>query len=382
MDGTQRRWDIPLVLGASFFCMGSSMMVTPMIAGFAETIGAAAAVMGFIVGIMNLVSLGCRPFVGNLADRLSKYRLASMGMALIIAANMGYITAPNVVVLFLARIVNGIGFACCTVCMSTWLADMLPRNKIGSGMGLFGLMNALAMAVSPAIGLEVYHLAGYRAAFIVSCAFGVMTLLLIQGIGNKDIPARRKLAKGSGLHVVDWHVVPIAAIMMLFAMPYFATMAFIVTYVEGLRVPVTVSLFFPLYAGSLFVLRLGLKNFFDRFRFVIFLFGSSISVVISLLALTELSNNWLLFLAAIGMAGGYGIIYSVCQTEAIKRAAAGGRGLANSTFYIGFDLGMAFGPILGGFLYGHVPLHLFYPVLLVTVPLVWLVYHIDRRMYA
>ena len=373
----QGEFDIPLILGASFFCMGSSMMVTPLIAGFAEDLGAAAALMGIIVGIMNLVSLGCRPFVGNLADRLSKYRLASMGLVLIVLANIGYILAPNVAVIFLSRIINGIGFACCTVCMSTWLADMLPRNKIGAGMGLFGLMNALAMAVSPAISLEVYHLAGYRAAFVVSCVFGIMTLVLIQCIHNKDVPNLVAVSASAGIHVVDRHVIPVAAMVMLFAIPYFATMAFIVTYVEGLAVPVTVSLFFPLYAGSLFCLRLGLNNFFDRFPFRLFLAGSLVSCIIALLALTGLSNNWLLFIAAIGMAGSYGIMYSVCQTEAIKRAAVGGRGLANSTFYVGFDVGMAMGPIIGGFLYGHVPLHLFFVVLLIVVPLALMVYWFD-----
>ena len=377
MIKTQGKFDIPLILGASFFCMGSSMMVTPLIAGFAEDLGAAAALMGIIVGIMNLVSLGCRPFVGNLADRLSKYRLASMGLVLIILANIGYVLAPNVGIIFLCRILNGIGFACCTVCMSTWLADMLPRNKIGAGMGLFGLMNALAMAVSPAIGLEMYHLAGYRASFVVSCVFGMMTFVLIQCIHNKDVPNPGTMRKASGIHIVDKHVIPIAAMIMLFAIPYFATMAFIVTYVEGLSVPVTVSLFFPLYAGSLFLLRLGLKNFFDRFPFRVFFTASIVSVIVALLALTWLFNNWLLFIAAVGMAGSYGIMYSVCQTEAIKRAAAGSRGLANSTFYVGFDVGMAMGPIIGGFLYGHVPLHLFFVVLLVVVPLALMVYWFD-----
>ena len=377
MIKTQGKFDIPLILGASFFCMGSSMMVTPLIAGFAEDLGAAAALMGIIVGIMNLVSLGCRPFVGNLADLLSKYRLASMGLVLIVLANIGYILAPNVAVIFLSRIINGIGFACCTVCMSTWLADMLPRNKIGAGMGLFGLMNALAMAISPAIGLEVYHLAGYRASFGVSCVFGIMTLVLIQCIYNKDVPNPGTMRKSSGIHIVDKHVIPVAATIMLFAIPYFATMAFIVTYAEGLAVPVTVSLFFPLYAGSLFCLRLGLKNFFDRFPFRIFLTASIGSVIVALLALTWLFNNWILFIAAVGMAGSYGIMYSVCQTEAIKRAAAGGRGLANSTFYVGFDVGMAMGPIIGGFLYGHVPLHLFFVVLLIVVPLALMVYWFD-----
>lgn len=78
------------------------------------------------------------------------------------------------------------------------------------------------------------------------------------------------------------------------------------------------------------------------------------------------------------MAGGYGIMCSVCQSTAILLAGPERRGLANSTYYIGLDSGMTLGPMIGGFLYGNVPLNLFYPALLVTVPsvlLVWAVAH-------
>ena len=66
--------DIILVLAATFFYMASPMLVTPLITGFTESIGASAALMGLVGGLMNLVSLLCRPIAGNLADRISKYR--------------------------------------------------------------------------------------------------------------------------------------------------------------------------------------------------------------------------------------------------------------------------------------------------------------------
>ena len=46
--------DIILVLAASFFYMASPMLVTPLITGFTESIGASAALMGLVGGMMNL----------------------------------------------------------------------------------------------------------------------------------------------------------------------------------------------------------------------------------------------------------------------------------------------------------------------------------------
>lgn len=57
--------DISLILAASFFYMACPMMVTPLIAGFSESLGASAVLMGLVGGMMNVVSLCCRPFVGQ-----------------------------------------------------------------------------------------------------------------------------------------------------------------------------------------------------------------------------------------------------------------------------------------------------------------------------
>ena len=92
-----------------------------------------------------------------------------------------------------------------------------------------------------------------------------------------------------------------------------------------------------------------------------------------------MENNVLMFLAAAFMAGGYGIMCSVCQSTAILLARRGKRGLANSTYYIGLDLGMTLGPVIGGFLYGHLNISMFYPMLAVTVPLIIIVYIFSRK---
>ena len=174
--------DIMLVLTATFFYMSSPMLVTPLITGFAENIGATAAVMGFVGGLMNLVSLFCRPLAGNLADRLSKYKVSFIGGVFMTAACVGYVFAPNEAVFVISRIINGFGFACCSVCMSTWMSNMLPKEKVGSGMGVYGTMNALGMALAPAIGVSVYQRFGYRTAFVIALVFSAAIMIVIQFI--------------------------------------------------------------------------------------------------------------------------------------------------------------------------------------------------------
>ena len=394
--------DMMLVLAATFFYMASPMLVTPLITGFTESIGASAGLMGLVGGLMNLVSLLCRPIAGNLADRISKYKLSFIGAVFMTAACVGYIFAPNEVVVVIARIINGFGFACCSVCMATWMSNMLPKDKIGSGMGVYGTMNALAMAVTPAIGVSVYQTFGYRVSFVIALVFSAAIIVVIQFTGNKGEPetwepegkddastgknchADTKKARVSAGHAVsgqrkrleliDVKVIPIALIIMLFAIPYCATQSFIVTYAEARGLHVSVSLFFPAYAVVLIVLRLSLRRLFDKLPFHVFLLTSALSEFLAILFLAIMENNAVMLLASCFLAGGYGIMSSVCQSTAILLAGKEKRGLANSTYYIGLDLGMTLGPMIGGALYGGLDIEWFYPVLMVTMPLAGVAY--------
>lgn len=78
-------FDTILILIASFFYMASPMLVTPLITGFSQSIGASSTMMGMIGGTMYLCSLICRPFMGNLSDKISKYKLSFIGALLVCA---------------------------------------------------------------------------------------------------------------------------------------------------------------------------------------------------------------------------------------------------------------------------------------------------------
>ena len=374
--------NVILILAASLFFPMCPMLVTPLIAGFSGSIGVPAAMTGLFSGAMYLCALICRPFVGNLADRVNKYRVTMAGLLMMGAACLGYAFTAAPLLLLLLRFLHGAGFACCTVCMSTWLSYMLPKERIGSGMGLYGMMNALSMAISPAIGISLYPVIGYRRTFLIAVVFAAAALLTIQFVSDRGEPrpVQREPAAGRrGVSIVEPRVIPIAVIVMLFGIPYCATQSFLVDYTQARELPITVSLYFPFHAAVLLGMRLFMKGLFDRLPFRTFLLSSSACALAGILCLARMDNNLVMFLAAVFMAGGYGMMCSACQSKAILLAGEGKRGLANSTYYIGMDLGLTLGPAIGGVLYGSIDLAWFYPALLVTVPLTLLVYFIAAR---
>lgn len=370
--------DIVLILLSSFFYFASPSLVGPLITGFTSDLGGSGLLMGIVGGLMSFCSLFCRPFIGNIVDKLSKYKVSTIGIGLMIFACIGYVLAPNPYIILMARIVNGIGFSCCSICISTWMANLLPEDKMGSGMGIYGTMQALSAAIAPSLGIYIFERVGYRYALSVAMIFAILSLICIQFIHNKGTISKTEGKSKIAIKLIDKRVLSTAVIVMLFAIPFFATQSFLVNYAKERNLDISVSLFFMIYAIVLLILRVSLKKLFDTVAFEVFLFVSTISGICGVILLTIMNSNLEMFIAAFFMAAGYGIMCSVCQARAMLISEKHNRGLANSTYYIGIDLGMTLGPVIGGILFSYVDIHYFYPCLFITFPLIIMVYFIDK----
>ena len=374
--------DMALVMLATFCFMSSNMLANPIVAGYAESLGASGMLMGVVAGSMSFISLFCRPIAGNLSDRTSKRTLVAAGTVLYFAAGLLYYFADSPIMLIMARVINGVGFACCSVCLATWMSLLLPIRHMGAGMGLYGTMNALAMAVGPAFGIRAQKYIGYRLTFLSSLVLAAIMLIATLMVKNGGQPVRKKQTSISATKkhrfsirsILEPRVVPLSLTFMMFAIAYFANQSFIVNYVQSRHLPVSSDLFFMFYAVALLVLRLGLRDLFDSKGFRFWLTVCSLGMLAMLACMTFLFNDWMLLLAAIFTAVGYGLMSSVTQAQAVVIAGRERSGIANSTYYAGIDLGMSVGPFVGGLVYGHLPAVWFYPVFMLAMPVAWLIY--------
>lgn len=370
--------DVVLVMIASFLFLFGTMFNNPLINGYAESLGASSVLAGVIVGIMSFAAMFLRPIAGNLTDKFSKYQLSFIGGVLIFIGIVGYIISPNGGFLLLFRIINGTGFVLCTVCMTTWIAFLVPRQHVGAAMGLYGLMNALAMSIAPAISINLYKVIGYRQTMMLPAAATLIMIIIIQFVGNRAVPKKRTGEKKK-FKLISVNALPVALLTTCFGLPYFITQADIVTYVAKMHMSVAVGSFFFIYAIVLLIIRTVLKNYFDTVRFGVWFWMSLIATVLYLVVLSYMNNNLMMALGAAGMAVGYGLIYSVLQSTALLLSPADEQGLGSSTFYLGLDISMAFGPMLAGVVVKALPIQYLYLVQLVVVPLALLVYFIWHK---
>ncbi|MCT7844796.1 MAG: MFS transporter [Lactobacillus iners] len=372
--------DVILVMAASFLFMFSVMFVTPLINGYALSLGADSILAGIIAGSMSIVSIFLRPIAGNLVDLYSKYCLSLIGGILILIGVSGYWLVNTSGLLILFRLINGTGFVLATICMTTWLAFLVPRRFVGEAMGFYGLMNALAMAVAPLIAINSYKVIGYRYSMMIASLAAVIMLIMIKFVKNHAIPQNKLSLKNiKHIRIIQKDTIPVALLMLFFSIPYFATQADLVEYVAMRKLSVSVGYFFLIYALSLLIIRIWLKRFFDTIAFGFWFWLSLIAMIIFLISMAFMKNNFIMLIAAVALSIGYGVIYSINQTTALLLSPLDQQGLASSTVYLGLDLGMASAPILGGIIASTIPHFYFYPIMLIMVPFVLVIYFIYRK---
>lgn len=372
--------DVILVMAASFLFMFSVMFVTPLINGYALSLGADSILAGIITGSMSIVSIFLRPIAGNLVDLYSKYCLSLIGGILILIGVSGYWLVNTSGLLILFRLINGTGFVLATICMTTWLAFLVPRRFVGEAMGFYGLMNALAMAVAPLIAINSYKVIGYRYSMMIASLAAVIMLIMIKFVKNHAIPQNKLSLKNiKHIRIIQKDTIPVALLMLFFSIPYFATQADLVEYVAMRKLSVSVGYFFLIYGLSLLIIRIWLKRFFDTIAFGFWFWLSLIAMIIFLISMAFMKNNFIMLIAAVALSIGYGVIYSINQTTALLLSPLDQQGLASSTVYLGLDLGMASAPILGGIIASTIPHFYFYPIMLIMVPFVLVIYFIYRK---
>ena len=381
-----------IYLTGLLFMMGN-MLPNPIIAGYSVSLGATAVMMSVITGLNSIVAMICRPFVGNLADSINRYHLAMFGLVTMFTGAILQTFALAPWMLALGRIVNGVGFTCSSVCIPAWLATLLPRDQVGRGIGLYGTIAALAMAIGPGTGVLLYQTFGYRFAYGAILVMQGLAIVFIQMVRRNRIINKAELyekalakkkqeqeaAKPAGKprklpRIVYARAVPVCSIGLLLCIPYFATQTYLVQFTEIKGLAIAVGLFFPVYAIILAVVRTSISRVVDRVPFKVFFWVGVVSMTIFMLLLNHMTNNIIMFITGFFLATGYGMINTVCQSESVIIAGPGNEGIANGTFYLALDVGVTLGTMAMGLVFTHVPTDWFFPCQLVVIPICILIY--------
>jgi EmrB/QacA subfamily drug resistance transporter len=126
--------------------------------------------------------------VGRLGDLTGRRRLLLAGITVFTAASVLCGFAPTLAVLVAARAAQGLGAAVMMALTMAFVGETVPKERIGSAMGLLGTTSAIGTALGPSLGGVLIAGLGWPAIFFINVPLGLVTLVL----ANRYLPVDRR----------------------------------------------------------------------------------------------------------------------------------------------------------------------------------------------
>ena len=338
---------------------------------YAAQLGADSFTVGIIASIFTITATLVRVFAGAILDTFGRIGTLISGIALMAAMVVAYAIFPIIGVIIGLRVIHGLGWGLGSTATSTIAADIIPKKRFAEGMGYFAMTTAIAGAVAPA--LSIYLVQGPGALYMLGVSASLTILALLLSLADA-----KHLGKRSNPHMDAPKAAPtprtgapnptptskldtfferrafLPSIAMLLVNIGFGTITtFIALHAAEQGVP-EIAWYFVVYAITTVVSRPFIGKIIDRHGYR----GPSVFATLctaATLVLIGVSNSLPLFCAA-GALGGLGIgsAMGTFQAMAVATVEPQRRGVATSTYFVFFDLGIAIGSFVAGIIAGAV----------------------------
>jgi EmrB/QacA subfamily drug resistance transporter len=170
-----------LMLGM-FVSILASTIVANALPRIIADLGGTQSVYTWIVTTELLAMTATVPLWGKMADLYNKKLLIQLSLLLFVAGSLIAGFAPNVGVLIVSRVVQGIGAGGMSALALIVMAAMIPPRELGRYSGMFGAVFGVATIAGPLIGGVLVDTSwlGWRWTFFIGVPFSLAAVLLLQ----------------------------------------------------------------------------------------------------------------------------------------------------------------------------------------------------------
>ena len=331
-------------------------LVTPLLPLYLRDVfGADNATIGVVLSGYTITALAIRLFSGYIVDRFPRKKVLLICYASFILLFFGYYVTGSLLFFAAIRTLHGGPFGITTVSSNTMAIDVLHPERRAEGIGYYGLSNNIAMAISPSIGLILYHNTGnYPLIFSLSIVVALVGFFIDSTINCRDrqpVYEKKKISLDRFILLKGWSQ---GITIMGVAFAYGILVTYIAIYSQDvLGITSGTGGFFMLLAAGLITARLTGNKALREGKIVR---NASLGLAVAIagyLIFISVPSIFGYYLAAFVIGFGNGNTYPAMQTMFINLAPNHQRGTANSTILSSWDVGMGLGIILGGTISEH-----------------------------
>jgi MFS family permease len=310
--------------------------------------------IGIVMGVFALASAACRPWVAEMIDRIGRKRSYTLGSILMVASPFLYIYIQDPLgssypLFLLLRAIHGIGLAICFTAVFTFMADILPKDRLNEGIGMFGISGLIGIAIGPVVAEITLKHFGFSGLFITAGILAAVALFVHQPLQESHPdPGTKHQTTFFGLLKREKFIV-VGLLALLFGFGLAGTGGFVAPLAEERNLGF-VSVYFFCYSGGAIAVRLFGGRLADRLGENRVLPYSIVLYMAGLFLLPFAYNQATLCAAGVLSGIGHGLLFPLLNTMAIRDEPAAIRGKATGIFTGGLDAGIFAGSLMLGYI--------------------------------
>src|SRR3954449_1670158 len=188
---------LALMLGA-FVALGPLTidMYLPALPTIRQQLGTTSATVQLtLTGTLVGLALG-QLVIGPLSDTVGRRRPLLAGTALHVVASLLVLIAPNVAVLGVLRVLQGVGTAATAVVALAIVRDLFEDRAAATMLSRLFLVMGVAPVLAPTIGGEILRFTSWRGVFALLAVYGIVVLALGSFALRETLPAERRHSGG------------------------------------------------------------------------------------------------------------------------------------------------------------------------------------------
>jgi MFS family permease len=340
---------IMLTLSNMLLYLALQMMVPALPVYVVGTLHGTSFTAGIIISVFALAAVVTRTFIGKILDTASRKKIFCIGLCIYLLSIIGFYWGSIVAILVMLRIIMGIGFGFTSTTNATMVSDIIPLNRMGEGMGYFGLSAGIALGLGPALGLPLlnnfsFHILVSSIVFLVCMVF--VLIIFIQFAPKqytKRNPSKIKFRKV----FMDRGIIFPCFLNMLLSLTYGGIISFIAVFGKELHI-MNPGYFFLCNALAVILVRPISGKLFDKKGPTAVLIPGAILTIFALVLLSFTTTPFVFLCSGVFYGIGFGMLQPSLQAWTIKRVTPEKRGIANAMFINSIDFGIAVGSMLLG----------------------------------
>lgn len=361
LNGTPKLWTrnfIAVSAGNFFLFMNFYFLLVTLPVYVLDELGGSKSSAGLLTTAFLLAAIFIRPFAGQLIERTSARNVLLISLGIFLATTLVYFFIHDVGQIVAVRFFHGLSFGAATTAAGSIVAEIIPDQRRGEGMGYFVLSSTLAMVMGPYLGLTALQNGGVNLMLSIAAAASIGGLaagLMLTESKKAGATASKGWSKLTMDSLFEVTALPIAATGAFFAVVYSSILSFISVYASELNLGHVASFFFVVYAVVLLLSRPVTGRWYDQFGANVIVFPAILLFAIGMFLLSQTDSAFMFLLAAAFTGLGWGTLFPTFQTIAIESAPPKRKAMATATFLSVFDAGLGLGSYVIGLVAAGIP---------------------------